>query len=828
MKNLIKIYLWPLIKRFKALFITMIVLTTIGVTSIIAFNGVSKGIKENYGKYIDKSNAPNAFISTSYPENFKEMNDELLKECPGVDRVERTFFLPCSARLKEQETKSAQIFTFDEHHDEYQPRYYEKATRWSEEYPNVCVESAFANLNNIHVGQTIEIGYFEVYLKLNVCGIVSYPDTVVYGASNAISTENTNFGRIYIEKNEIKDILSEVKEKLEAYINSADIDPATKTKAKEFFNKFSEIIEFYAENKINQYGNRLSIYFKEGTNHRETLNSVKKFLEKKNVEILESYLFDESLSATIIDSTSGAMKSAGAAVSVFVFGTTIVVLTMFLLQIIREMMRDIGVMQAIGIRKEHIMVLLAMFSLIISLIGTAFGVFFGHLIEFGLDSIVGNTFGVTVKAPPWRIGNTILAFVMVILASQFATLFACMRITKLVPVEALNDQASSKKVLPPSIDKKLQNSPPAIRLTVNSVLTKPKRFLTSFFAIFASALIIFTSCAALSSFRSALNNTFDKYIRYDAQVVFASEPGEFESELQEIEAKDYEQTRYATPVLSYKGKSETITLQGLSVGSDMVNIPVKRNKFAQIPEDGITLNMITAKHFGIKAGETVQIDGHDVKVAYVSQLEAYNVSFCSILHMGYDDNPDDDVTYENYVNNDVKSYLIRGVDKEKLVSKVTNYHYDAIVTLMADQRNYFESRFKTLEMVCVVFIIFSVGLGMLIVALMEQTSLIEQKRDLCIMRSVGFSMSQISWLWSTISAMQFILAMLFAIPFSFLATKIFLSITSTKMAMVLSYAGFKHVLITSGLVVLFLLIAHFFCMGIVKRLNIADNTKSRE
>ena len=76
--------------------------------------------------------------------------------------------------------------------------------------------------------------------------------------------------------------------------------------------------------------------------------------------------------------------------------------------------------------------------------------------------------------------------------------------------------------------------------------------------------------------------------------------------------------------------------------------------------------------------------------------------------------------------------------------------------------------------------------------------------------------------------MQFILAMLFAIPLSFLATKIFLSITSTKMAMVLSYARFKHALITSGFVILFLLIAHFFCMGIVKRWNIAENTKNRE
>ena len=35
--------------------------------------------------------------------------------------------------------------------------------------------------------------------------------------------------------------------------------------------------------------------------------------------------------------------------------------------------------------------------LIISIIGTAFGVFFGHLIEFGLDKVIGGVFGVQLS-----------------------------------------------------------------------------------------------------------------------------------------------------------------------------------------------------------------------------------------------------------------------------------------------------------------------------------------------------------------------------------------------------------------------------------------------
>ena len=819
MKNLLKLYLWPLIKRFKALFITMAVLTAIGVTAIISFNGVSKGMIENYNKYVDGSNAPNAFMSTGLYDYGESGEKELeIEEIEGVKSVERCMFVPCSSYLPERkETKSSQLFTFDLRKDFYKPKK-DSETSYSKNMANVWVESSFAKLNDIKPGATIQVGYYEIYVDVFVVGTISYPDTVVYGASNAVSTENTNFGRIYIEKDEVKGLVSGdggLIDKLQNYIDTHTIESDVKERmldAIELLDKFDTFIAKEAQ----RFSNRLTIYFDDDANQRETLNRVKDYFAERNVKVLESYLFNESLSASLMESNSEAMRTAGAAVSIFVFGTVIIVLTMFLLQIIREMMRDIGVMSALGIKKEHIMLLLAMFSLIISIIGTAFGVFFGHLLEFGLDKVIGGVFGVVVKAPPLRFWNTLLSFAMVIIASQLATFFAALRITKLVPVDALNDQASNKKALPPSLDKKLQKSPPAVRLTVNSIVTKPKRSITSFFAILASGVIIFTSIAALTSFKSALSNTFDEYIRYDAQVIFASEAEGFDKELDSIGATDYEQTRYAAPVLSFNGKEETITLQGLSIDTNKVQIPVKRGVYVKVPEEGITVNMITAKAMGIKAGDKVLVDGHETNVAYITQFEALNICVCNVNKIS------------EYANNDVTSYLINGVDKEALVKQVTNYHYDAMVSLTADQRNYFESKFQILEMVCIVFIVFSIGLGALIVSLMMQTSLIEQKRDLCIMRSVGFGMYQISGIWSFVTIIQFVVSMIFAIPLSFLTTKLFLSLVNTKMAMVLSYANIWHALMTMALVAFFLVFAHFFCMSIVKRWNIAENTKNRE
>lgn len=885
----------------------MAALTTVGVTAIISFNGISQGMTENYDRYKTQSRAPHAFLSTglvNYESNNVIKDIEALKE---VDEAESSIYLPCSTYLPETKerkagTKSTQLFTFDKDYDKYQPTFHETA-RYKKNITNVYVEKSFANLNKIHANQTLMIGYYEQYIKVNVCGVIAYPDTVVYGASNAVSSENNNFGRIYVEKHQISWLYNDLVKLLEDQIKTLpvsgndlglwDAESGVAVSAEklvglgttyefqpgDFFRTINagnklpkdvydinsdenyvigddveplESVQFngtgwdvapiadsqllltvanfldnavkfkgFISDQSQEYANRLTVYFKDGVNQRETLAAVKDILKDKHIKVNESYIFDDSLSASIIQSSSSAIKSAGAAISIFVFATTIIVLTMFLLQIIREMMRDIGVMQALGIQKEHIMILLSLFSLIMAVIGTAFGVFFGHLLELGLDKIVGGVFGIASKAPPVRWGTSALSFALVIVASQFATLFASFRITKLTPVDALNDQASSKKVLPPSIDKKLQHSSPGVRLTVNSIVTKPKRFVTSFLAIFSTTIIIFTAIASLASFKTALNNLFTKYIRYDAQVIFAGEvPADFEKEELEkkigVKKNNYEKTGYGTITISYKGIDANASIQGIQSNSKMVYLPTKGNDHTPLPEKGITVNMITAKNLGLKGGEYVTINGKKVKVAYITQFEAYDACFCK----------QEDVAL--YSNNAVDSYLIKGVSKEKLLRNMTNYHFDSMVTFTDDQKSYFMSRFKVLEMCCYVFIGFAVGLGMIIVSLMMQTSLQEQRRDLCIMRSVGFSMGQISGIWSFVTILQYIFACAFAVPLSFLVTKILLGFTATKMAMVLSYANWIHALITLFIVAAFLVLSQAICMRKVKKWNIADNTKNRE
>lgn len=789
----------------------MCLLTAIGVTAIFAFNGIGDALRENYQDFKSVTNAPDAFVTTDLCD-FVSKDAEILN-IEGVKSYYKSAYLPCSAKLENSsDTKAAQLYTFS-FTDEYKA-YKDFEGEDDPELPDVYVEYGFAMVNNIKPNSKINVGYYDKSTTVNVKGIVSFPDTLKYGANNAVSNDGSNFGRIYVEREQLEEIITTLKALLTEFVNDPTFPEYIRLQAQFLLVLFDQYTEKAAD-EIARYGNRLVFYFDEGADKTQTLENINKTLNQFT-KVNESYLFEQSISETTIIANEDGLKKAGSAISIFVFATVEIVLTLFLLQIIRDMMRDIGVMSAIGIRKEKIMVLLACFSLLIAVIGSILGAIFGELIEWGLDWLVADTFKLDALFPPFRFKYFFLSMGMTILASQFATFFASIKIFKLSPVDALNECATSKKVLPPSIDKKLENASPTTRLTVNSLVTKPKRFITSFLAIFASAILIFTATASFTSYNKSLEHTFDTCLKYDSQVIFQQAPTNFNTELDEIGAEDYEISKYAGAEAKFNNKTFAITVQGLSIGTNKVQLPSKGNNNTPIPEDGITVNIVTADMYGINEGDVININNKDVKVAYITQFELANICYCNIEKM------------EEYVGGSATSYLIKKVNKEALLHLITNYHYDATVTFTEDVRTHYSNDFKAIKAACLVFIVFSVGLGALIVTLMMQTSLAEQKRDLCIMRSIGFTMPQISALWSVNTIAQYILATACGIPLGFLVTNLILKGTETEVHRIFSYANVWHALITLGAIALFLFVSHLFSMRVVKKLNIAENTKNRE
>ena len=123
---------------------------------------------------------------------------------------------------------------------------------------------------------------------------------------------------------------------------------------------------------------------------------------------------------------------------------------------------------------------------------------------------------------------------------------------------------------------------------------------------------------------------------------------------------------------------------------------------------------------------------------------------------------------------------------------------------------------------------FSFGMGFIILSIMSQNTLMEQKRQLSIFRAIGFRIKDISNLWLVQSGLQLVISTLFAVPIGYLVASILFILCSSKAQTYPRIFSVPSVCIAFGFIFLIVLLSHILSMYTIKKWNISDNTKSRE
>ena len=104
----------------------------------------------------------------------------------------------------------------------------------------------------------------------------------------------------------------------------------------------------------------------------------------------------------------------------------------------------------------------------------------------------------------------------------------------------------------------------------------------------------------------------------------------------------------------------------------------------------------------------------------------------------------------------------------------------------------------------------------------------EQQRQLTIFRAVGFTVLDISNVWTLQSVGQLIISSLIGVPTGALSICILLKLCSSASQTYPFIFSWIAVLIAIAFVLLVVIACHLISMRSIKRWNIADNTRSRE
>lgn len=257
----------------------------------------------------------------------------------------------------------------------------------------------------------------------------------------------------------------------------------------------------------------------------------------------------------------------------------------------------------------------------------------------------------------------------------------------------------------------------------------------------------------------------------------------------------------------------------------MIQIFGIRNEPLSVPPEGILLEKHLAAELGAVPGDRVLVDGVELEVAGISNQNVNRIQYISARQA------------EKLGEPTLWAILIRTEETDETAIKEGERSVQA---LLADRDDYLyciftrlfrdglEKVFAIYDLASWIIIGFAVLIGLIIVVNTMQTNLLEQSKELCVLRTLGFSHRFVSGKLFLQSLLYFVFSCIIGIPLGVVFAGTVLRQLATKGQEYPFASGIAEYLLTSGLVFGYILLSHLVSSRSMKKWNIVETVKEKE
>ena len=709
---------------------------------------------------------------------------------------------------------------------------YDSAVSQSETTLNTLESERSKLLNQLH-----ENGINENEINKNINLIEEQKekcDVELANIKNAIKSIDNSSGDLKANLKQVTDGLSTLQKSINTgkaalYTASSDISNKEETFLSEWMDSTRQIkeakeqIEQALQDVNNKYGyedyfNRIVIKYTKGANEDEVLDTLNNRLAENGIDVLKTTPYENSLVNKRIQTAVEPVKKMSLFLPVIFFIIIVNVVFLFMNLIIKQCRRELGILKAIGYTTNKIRRSFYFISFLVYLLAIFMGSLIAYFLTRWLTKYYTDFFYLPVTVNTYNYKVFFIAAIVLLLVIELATYLATMSIKKLDAQEIISNRNPDYD-LEPKVFNNLKLAP-MLKYNVLTLFRNIKRFVFCCICIASSIILIFTSISAGKSAKYFQTELFEKRINYDAEVyMYDNVNDEFIEELKAQEfIEDVEVVSYYHEDIEFNGKKVDLAINIVDENTKMIKILDKKDKQIPIQGEGIILDHVTAKRLGVKKGDQVKIGN--------SMFDVNDISFQNIQFIGY--------LSKNEINkfntNDVKVVRLNITkDSEQDLVNYLQTKDDYIYTLFTSK---FHERiikeFETMDFVTIIIISFSTILGFVIILNTNLTNLLEQKKKLCVLKSMGYNDSAISRNWFSQTIIQLVLACIIGFPLA-----IYISIKAVKyLSSVHGNYVFVHSINTYVLTLIFvafyLIFSHLVSMRRMKNWDIAEEVKNRD
>ena len=564
--------------------------------------------------------------------------------------------------------------------------------------------------------------------------------------------------------------------------------------------------------------NQFLLRFSPDAPRAETLEAARAALG--DTEVKSAVLHEDSSVRRRIRDNVDPLETMMVFVPVVFFTVALVVVYLFMALIIRQSRREIGILRALGFSRSGIAAFFCAVNFLVSLGAVGLGVGIGVALLRYIGYFESNFFPLAsfTYIFDWRMAE--LAGLVTVAVGQAATLISTARASGVQPTEAMSRQTTAKVKIPRAAQWAVRGASPMVKYSVISLLRNPLRFLFSVVCLSASVMLIFTAFSFIASKNAIITQLFDKRIHYDCQIFYQEE--EEDAFARALEAlpwvSDVEILDYYTSEFSLNEHTETSLLTAVREGTELITLLDEKGGAVPVPREGAVLDKKLAGELGAKAGDTVRVDGVPLKIAALSDQCVSRVQSVSSLQA--------EALGEPFL----RSVICRvgEADEGRLMEFLIGrdeYIY-SVFTRKAYAAYY--DVFVTFDVPAWLVAGFAVMIGLVIVVNTGNTNLLEQKRQLSVLRALGFQQRQISRSWYVQSLLYFLFSLAIGLPGGIAVAKTAL----VRMSMSSRTYPFVHepwvYALTAGLVLAYITFSHCMTMRGMKKWNIVENVKDKE
>ena len=843
---MIKTMLRPFFKRYIGLFFSMVFVSMLSVALLCCFGSSIVNTKNHYINYVSEYQDMDELVSTQF---VRRENLDCLNELTDViDKYDSRLTVDCYLK-KPDRTLVARVFSYDDDpKSEFKNQIFKRYVLESTPYvtkavnfrgkevnvaANISVCRKFAKNNNFKLGDVVELGFLNMYANFYIAEIVETPEGIYPRANNYIWSDNHDFGYIYASEVELSRGIRVLAQMVEDRITT---DPVYK----EYYNKavavtgitIPDIAEAIADDHfVSHWSNQVMVKNKSGVKLDTAVDKITARLEKKGMEVKGTTVRTYMPHIAYMDRALAQVQIAAVFLPVFFYTVAMIVVGLFINQIIKAMTPQIGIFVSIGVGKWDIVKLFLIYTVLMAIASVIIGAPAGFALNIFLSGIMKNTYSIpTINAMlnPWVVGA---AAILLIIFTIGTTLLSTQRIFSITPKDATISNEAKRKRLPAPIERFIDKAPMNIKLGTNSILQNPRRFFVSTFSIFAALVMILLSTLFGVSKNELVGQSVDRRLNYDAQVYLtAAESKEDVQSFYEggkVKAdgsgfiKDFVNCYYT--YLKVDNSDHNVYVECLAVDVSnssvdrLIHIPnsTGRGKI-YVPEKGVILPKTTADELNVRKGDYISINNKRVLVSDISYQYFHPITYLSLEEM------------EKLEVSYVTSYIMNVTGEADLQHYIAENKNQSLTVFTSSLSKDLHSIFDAMDVMIAIMVAFSIGMAFIILTIMSQNALMEQQRQLTVLRAIGFTVMDISHFWTIQSIGQLFFSALFGLPAGAISIYILLSLASSNAQVYPVIFSWPTALLAIAFILMVLIVSHLISMRIIAKWNIADNTRSRE